>query len=269
MANEIKMIVNPTFPAYASKKYSGFFLMRFFQNEEHRNYFLSGKLYMRSQTDFSKEEYGIGRDDWTEGADLVVAPWNQETFPDVRFVTGKDGSVAVQVTEYKERPEGYRDNQFFVNYPLTNQKRNIYCMYTLWCNTKENLLSNIDIKGMKSFGEYGVLITDWREFFNRVGQAVKDEVSVSQMNCGFVNYIEDSNMKNVMKMNPFIKPAKGFNYQNEFRFCADTDNTNLLELDAHIDFRDIAVPIRLNDFAKTVSFNDGCLKCKPDFTEEL
>ena len=88
------------------------------------------------------------------------------------------------------------------------------------------------------------------------------------IDCGFVNYIEDSNMKNVMKMNPFIKPAKGFNYQNEFRFCADTDNTNLLELDAHIDFRDIAVPIRLNDFAKTVSFNDGCLKCKPDFTEE-
>lgn len=267
MSHEVKMVVNPTLPIYVNGKYDGFFLMRFFQTEEFRKYFLSGKLYMRSQTDFSKEEYGIGRDDWTEGADLVVAPWNQETFPDVKFVTEKDGSVAVQVTEYAERPEGYRDNQFFVSYPLSNQRKNIYCMYTLWYNTKENLLATVDIEGMKSFGEYGVLITNWREFFNRVGQAVKEEVSISQMNCGFVNYIEDSNMRNVMKMNPFIKPADGFNYQNEFRFCADTDNTELLELDTHTNFNDIAVPIRLTDFVETVSYNDGYLKYKPDFAE--
>ena len=267
MPDEVKMVVNPTFPTYANERYNRFFLMRFFQTEEFRKYFLSGKLYMRSQTDFSKEEYGVGRDDWTEGADLIVAPRNQKTFPDVRFVTGEDGSVAVQVIEYTERPEGYRDNQFFVSYPLSNQRRNIYCMYTLWCNTKENLLSNIDIEGMKSFGEYGVLIADWREFFNRIGQAVKDEASITQVNCGFVNYIEDSNMKNVMEMNPFIKPANGFDYQNEFRLCADTDNTNLLELDTHTDFSDIAVPIRLTDFAKTASFYDGYLKYRPDFIE--
>ena len=67
-----------------------------------------------------------------------------------------------------------------------------------------------------------------------------------------------------MYMNPFIKPADGYSYQNEFRFCADTDNTNLFVLDTHISFKDIAVPINLRDFADSAAFSNGQLLFRPD-----
>lgn len=258
MSNRVKLIFNPVLPEYACGKYENFFLMRFFPNKDFRDYFLSGKLYMRSHTDFAKQEFGNGRDDMTEGADLIVLPRNTETFPDIRFVQ-ENKEVYVQVIEHTEKPEDYRENQVFISYPISHQQRNIFCMYTLWCNSKEKSSINIDVDNMKNFGEYGVIITDIKEFLNRVGTAVNKEESISQMNCGFVNYIQEEKMKNVMRMNPFIKPAETFSYQNEFRFCADTDNTETLVLDTHTNFEDIAIPIKLEEFAESASYVNGQL----------
>ena len=67
-----------------------------------------------------------------------------------------------------------------------------------------------------------------------------------------------------MRLTPFTKPASGFSYQNEFRFCAETDNEDLLELDTHKSFRDIAIPIQLQEFADTVIFKNGKLYFKAD-----
>lgn len=266
MEKNIKLMFNPTLPKYVHGKYDNFFLMRFFSNKDLRDYFLSGKLYMRSHTDFAKQEFGVGRDDITEGADLIVLPRNTETYPDIRFIQ-KDGEVYVQVVEYTKKPKDYRENQAFISYPVSHQQRNIFCMYTLWCNSKENLLLNIDVNNMKNFGEYGVIITDLREFLNRVGTAANKEGSILKMNCGFVNYLEEEDWKNVMSMNPFIKPAEGFSYQNEFRFCADTDNTEVLELDTHTSFEDIAIPVSLEEFAKSASYINGQIQFRREVTE--
>lgn len=263
MMDKVKLVYNPAFPEYACGTYDNFFLMRFFPNKEFRDFFLSGKLYMRSHTDFAKQELGVGRDDITEGADLIVLPRNNETFPDIRFVQ-EDGKVYVQVIEHTERPKDYRENQVFISYPITHQQRNIFCMYTLWCNSKENFMINIDVENMKNFGEYGVIVTDLKEFLNRIGTAVNNEDSISQMNCGFVNYIQEENLKNVMRMNPFIKPAETFSYQNEFRFCADTNNTELLILDTHTCFDDIAIPIKLEEFAESASYVNGQLQFRKE-----
>lgn len=265
MSNKVKLLFNPTLPEYAYGKYDNFFLMRFFPNEDFRDYFLSGKLYMRSHTDFAKQELGVGRDDFTEGADLIVFPRNNETFPDIRFVQ-EDDEVYVQVIEHTEKPKDYRENQVFISYPISHQQRNIFCMYTLWCNSKEKLIINIDVNNMKNFGEYGVIIADIKEFLNRIGTAVNEEQSIAQMNCGFVNYIQEEKMKNIMRMNPFIKPAEMFSYQNEFRFCADTDNTEILELDTHTSFRDIAIPVNLEEFAKSASYINGQIQFRREIT---
>lgn len=265
MEKNIKLMYNPMLPKYVHGKYDNFLLMKFFPEKDFRDYFLSGKLYMRSHTDFAKQELGIGRDDISEGADLIVFPRNNETFPDIRFIQ-KDGEVYVQVVEYTEKPKDYRENQVFISYPASHQQRNIFCMYTLWYNSKENLLLNVDVDNMKNFGEYGIIITDQRKFFNRVGTAANKEESILKMNCGFVNYLEEQDLKNVMSMSPFSKPSEGFSYQNEFRFCADTDNTNVLELDTHTSFEDIAISVNLEEFAKSVSCINGQIKFRREIS---
>ena len=143
--------------------------------------------------------------------------------------------------------------------------RNIFSMYTLWFNKDNELLSEIDVDSMKNFGEYGVLICDTKTFFDRVAIAANTEKSISKMECGFVHYI---NGKNVMNLTPFIKRADGFSYQNEFRFCADTDNEELLELDTHTSFQDIAIPIRLQEFANTISLKNGLFYFQVDQSNE-
>lgn len=265
MENNIKLTFNPTLPKYIHGKYDNFFLMRFFPSKDRRDYFLSGKLYMRSHTDFAKQEFGVGRDDITEGADLVVLPQNNETFPDVRLIQ-KDGEVFVQVVEYTEKPKDYREHQAFISYPATHQRRNIFCMYTLWYNSKENSLIDIDVDRMKNFGEYGAIITNLTELLNRIGTAANKEESIFKMSCGFVNYLDRQDWGNVIRMNPFIKPAEKFGYQNEFRFCADTNNTEVLELDTHTSFEDIAVPINLEEFAESVSYKNGQIQFRREIT---
>ena len=76
------------------------------------------------------------------------------------------------------------------------------------------------------------------------------------------------NGKNVMNLTPFIKRADGFSYQNEFRFCAETDNEELLELDTHTSFQDIAIPIRLQEFANTISLKNGLFYFQVDQSNE-
>lgn len=259
---EHKMTFYPRPPEYVREGYSNFLLLKFFPQEIHRDYFLSGKLYMRQQTEFVNEELGQGRSDITEGAEMVVIPHDSNTFPDIRFLE-KDGKAYVQIVEHTEKPEDYRDHQLFISYPARNQRRNLFCMYTLWFNNDNHEICVPDAEHMNNFGEYGVLITNHIEFFNRIAKAVNEDGSIQKMDCGFVNYVKS---RNVMEMNPFIKPEEGFSYQNEFRFCAETDNTNLLELDTHIGFRDIAIPIRLNEFCESVKFVDGKIVFKADIS---
>lgn len=264
MNNGTKMAVDWSVPSHVKGKYDSFLLLKFFEEETYRDYFLSGKLYMRQHAAFTNEELGKGRSDCTEGSDFAVLPLYTNTYPDIRCRTIK-GELYVEVTEYPERPDDYRENQLFIKHPKQSEYRNIFSMYTLWYNTSRGLICKIDADNMKSFGEYGVLIVDTDTFLNRVALAASREHTIRQMSCGFVHYIEG---KNVMNLDPFKKRAEGFLYQNEFRFCAETDNTDLLELDTHTSFQDIAIPIRLKEFADTVSFKDGNLNFKADVSNE-
>jgi len=255
----LKINFRSDIPAYAKEKFNDCILIKFFDSEEHRKYFLSGKLYMRSQTDFINSEMGAGRADVTEGAEVVVSHKNDETYPVTKFEM-QDGNFCVNIVEYKEKPEGYRENQGFISYPLVNQKRNIFCMYTLWINTIANKHIDICKQEMQKFGAYGVVITNPIQFLNRIGAAFNQNASVLNAECGFVNYIRE---KNVMDMNPFSKP-ESYIMQNEFRICANTDNTNLLELPVEGGFEDISIPIRLDDFVESFEYREGIISFNVD-----
>lgn len=64
-------------------------------------------------------------------------------------------------------------------------------------------------------------------------------------------------------MNPFSKP-ESYIMQNEFRICANTDNTNLLELPVEGGFEDISIPIRLDDFVESFEYREGIISFNVD-----
>ena len=255
-----KLIYNSRFPDYIRDNADSFFLLKFFSKEEQRDYFLSGKLYMRQHTEFANEELGHGRADYTEGAEVVAVQKSDTAFLDIRFVQADSGELYVRLDELSEKPEGYRENQAFISYPVENQKRNIFCMYTLWGNTENDSVTPIDVNCMSNFGEYGVLITNSVEFLNRVAIAVKNRDDILSGHCGFVEYYSECQVGNIIDMNPFLKRAEGYLHQNEFRICVDTDNTDLLELDLGVRLTDIAVPIKLASFSRDLRYNDGQLQ---------
>ncbi len=257
-----RLIFRNAVPPYA-KEYDSCFLLKFFQKEEYRDYYLSGNLYMKQQTEFSKEELGIGRFDITEGAKTVVMPNKADLFADVRFVNS-NGKLCAQIIESKQRPENYVENQFFIYYPIENQKRNIFSMYALWCNREKEIISNFEKDKMKNFGEFGIIITNPYEFLQRVSIAAKKDKSIEQISCGYVNYIPEDQWENVMEMTPYIKPEKDFCWQNEFRICADTNNMDLLRLPLFQELRDISISIRLCDFAETAHYENDQLYFKAE-----
>lgn len=259
-----KLIFNQGFPSYAQKKYDSFILMKFFPSKEYRDYFLSGKLYMRQHTEFAKEELGEGRADFTEGAEIVAIQRNSDKYLDIRFVQNDDGEVLVRFDELSEKPANYREHQMFISYPVANQQRNIFCMYTLWMNVKADNLCVIDKDCMSKFGEYGILIIKTSEFLNRVAQAINNDENISKAQCGFVEYFQEENAGNIMKMHPFLKPATKYAHQYEFRVCVDTNNKDLLELDLGCPLTDIAIPITLSVFSGSVRLNRGSLLFQSD-----
>lgn len=258
-----KMTFIPDLPRYAFGSYNGCVLIKFFDTKDHRDFFMNGKLYMRPQTAFSEEELGDGRFDLTEGADIVVLPRNNKTFPDVRCEI-EDGHAVIKVYEYIEKPENYKDNQAFISYPLVNQKRNLFCMYTLWTDSASDSFMPFQKETLEPFGQYGVVIVDFYEFIKRIGKSINRESTVITAKCGFVNYLENNELKNVMDGNPFYKDADKYREQNEFRILVETDNLNLLELPIIDGLSDIAIPIRLDDFASSVQINKGVLTFKAD-----
>lgn len=251
------------FPKYVQDSYNTFCLLKFFPEEWQRDYFLDGKLYMRPHTDFPNSDLGEGRSDITEGAGIVVMPRNEKTFPEVKFVPDENGDICVQIVEHVKRPEDYKPTHF-ISYPNAQQKRNLFCMYALWMNTKTEELRLFDDTMIKNFGEYGIIITDMSAYINRIAVAGNSLPSIQEMHCGFVNYIPAAEEKNITEMNPYKKFANGFANQSEFRICAETDNKELLELDTGTSLHDIAIPINMKTFLKTVKLSNGSFSFEDD-----
>lgn len=251
MEKQKKLVFKSAFPKYAKDKYDSFFLLKFFDTEEHRDYFLSGKLYMRQLTEFALQELGRGRSDYAEGAGLIVMQYNKEKYVDFKTIS-ENGNLYIEVTEYSEPPEGYLGNPIVIHYSAENQRKNIFSMYTLWYNREKSCVCPIDVDEMDQFGEYGIIIPDWSKFLGRVARAMDKDESILKAVCGFIEYYGEEQQQNIMLGDAFLKNKDEFSYQNEFRICADTDNMSLLELDTHLNFEDIAIPIRLSQFAETV-----------------
>lgn len=250
-------------PEYVKEKYDAFYILKFFPEKWQRNYFLDGKLYMRSHTEFANSDMGDGRFDITEGAEIAVMQRNEKSFPEVKFIQSDNDEIYVQVIENTEKPENYNPPRFF-SYPNKEQRRNIFCMYVLWLNRETGDLRLYDDAMIRNFGEYGIIITDFSAFINRVAIAGNTRHDIEEMHCGFVNYIPKNNEENGTHMNPYLKFANGYYNQSEFRICAETNNKNLLELELDDKLRDISIPINMKTFLSSVKYNNPILSFQDD-----
>ena len=244
------------FPAYVKDIYDDCYIIKFFNEKWQRDYFLAGKLYMRTQTDFNKDEIGEGKSDFTEGADTIVIPLNEQTYPITRFVPDNDGNYYAITVDYTMKPDGYVPS-LFIHFPTESQNRKLFCLYSLWLNKETGILGEIDSRMINNFGEFCVLIKDFPSFLRRLEAAGYDNPTIKTMNCGFVEYTLESDERNVSKGNPYKKSDKLFGYQKEFRICAETDNAEVLELDLGRTLCDIAIPFNGKTFISTARYDDG------------
>jgi hypothetical protein len=105
----------------------------------------------------------------------------------------------------------------------------VFCMYTVY--GKENDPINeikIDEKRLKKFGDFAVIITNFKEFISRIASRLPD------FNYELVRYIDMKNPTGIDKpaiFNPIVTKDKYFEYQREFRIFS-----NKWALSANSDF---------------------------------
>lgn len=182
----------------------GTYLLKFFENEQFQNDFLNGNLYMNTLKYFKKEEsLNTARSDQFE-----TIREHKQQIPDAiqigKLLFTKDNGEIISGTNTKI--SGKFDNC------------NILSLYSLWKETEDEKIV-IDKKN-KEFGNYCIVITNVKEFLNRIVNASKKENyiyridSVKYINRNLEYKIDDQEI-------PFTK-FDTFSYQREFRIAIDT-----------------------------------------------
>ena len=109
----------------------------------------------------------------------------------------------------------------------------------------------------KEFGQYGILILNRQEFFERVVRAITNNSEYEKWGLGFVDYLPQEQQKGLIDWHPFIKKQR-FSYQKEFRISFVSNDDKPIKLDLGCSLRDIAVPIMAKDLNE-IFFKDGKL----------
>jgi hypothetical protein len=199
------------------------YLIKFFNKEEHADEFIKGNLYLNRLSYFKKlEQSEDGRPDhyeavthWWQPHDLII----QLDVPGVGAVelTGKDFATPVSMQI------DYHDHL------------HIFCMYTIRTfgfEAKDGKFEGspeemaviqdqlaIDPEVLK-FGAHAVVVQA-PAFIERAKKALSEQAKANTMN--LVEYYDDETFHGQIetKKVPFMKQKK-FSYQNEFRICVDT-----------------------------------------------
>ena len=239
-------------PEYANA-YNGYILMKFTSKLEYQQNFLDGKLFCNELDWFAKCE-NLGQGDPNEGSSLVENIRN----PNYQSLNLKliNGDVFIVQSDYSKNPESYKRSTIYNYSSAENRKVKIICFYTSFINYKNYTIHNFPQNITTMFGNYGVLILDRIEFFNRLSNAFKSKPEYNPAIMGFVNYVDLQ--PGINEWNPFKKEAAIFGYQNEFRIAFKSDCPGPITLDLG-SIRDIAIPLLAKD-VNEIHFQDGKLQ---------
>ena len=156
-----------------------------------------------------------------------------------------DGKAVIVARDYSKEPCNFRPSGIVQYSTESNRRRKLMSFYTAFCNTSKNIIDIPSIKHTDEFGEYGIFITNRNEFFDRVIKKVKAVDKLQEAKFGFVQYINEPEIKGLYNWNPYMKRKK-YSEQNEFRitYIDSTDKPCFLEVG---DLKDIVFPIMKKD----------------------
>ena len=200
-----------------------FLLAKFFREEKHANDFVEGRLFANRLSYFKKLEGDKGRGDEDEGAivfprgsfTLELTAVNEDTGEEIDRITIGGSDV--------ETSPAMRLNWF--------NDINLFCMYVLhdWGLQYDPVENIQDFKGYLKisekcieFGEYAVVVTNYKEFVKRVYEAaVKAEYGLMGK---LVSYYdpEDGTPPINSEIETVFAKRKEYEYQSEYRFAIKT-----------------------------------------------
>lgn len=154
---------------YDKKDYDGYMLMKFWEKEEYQQEFLDGKLFFNTADYFAKCDQN-GRGDHNEGNTFVIDYENPNY---VAANLEKVGDTyAIVVRDYSNNPTEFKRGTIWDYSAAINRNRKIISFYTMFVNIEQQLIAPFDPKMKEEFGEFGILILNRQEFFERVYNAL-------------------------------------------------------------------------------------------------
>lgn len=239
---------------YDKKDYDGYMLMKFWEKEEYQQEFLDGKLFFNTADYFAKCDQN-GRGDHNEGNTFVIDYENPNY---VAANLEKVGDTyAIVVRDYSNNPTEFKRGTIWDYSAAINRNRKIISFYTMFVNIEQQLIAPFDPKMKEEFGEFGILILNRQEFFERVYNALNKNDEYANVGIGFIEYQPREKQQGITDWNPFIK-KDDFDYQNELRITFTSNTDQPVKIDLGCSLCDIAVPIYSKDIEQ-ICFKDGTL----------
>lgn len=233
-------------------EYDAYMLMKFTTSYEYQEDFLDGKLFFNT-SDFFASCDDMGRGDVDEGNTFIIDCDNPSLISANLEKVGN--TYALVIRDYKDNPAAYKQGTVWNYSAAINRRRKIFSLYTIFLNLKNQTMDSFSSKMREEFGEYGILVLNRQEFFERVIKAISNNSEYKEYELGFVDYLPREKQQGFLDWHPFIKKQK-FNYQNEFRITFISNDENPIKLDLGCSLRDIAVPIMSKDLDE-ICFKNG------------
>ena len=242
-----------------------FFLAKFFQEKEHANDFVNGRLFANRISYFKKIEGQDGRGDEDEGA-----------------IMSKDDDITIELTATNvETGEVVGKHTIYgteLAAPLVIRPRwfdhiNVFCMYAphssgfqgISADNAQDLKEQLEIpEACLELGKYAVLITNAVEFIRRVKVAA--ERKGYRICSGLVKYYDPEVGTPPVQsdLETIFTKSKEYECQSEYRFAIDTGTIgcNHIILDVG-KMDDITVCLNTSDINRSLSvrFKEGPSDC--------
>lgn len=241
---------------YVNEGYDSYILLKFTDSYEHQQKFLDGKLYFNTSDYFMMcdEE---GRGDVTEGNEWVIDPQSDGyQAANLRII---NGNAIIEIVDYSTKLEDYQPGTIFSYSPAVNRKRKLISCYTLYIDSQNNRIQEIDERMGIEFGEFGILITDTLAFYTRLEEGIRKHKGLRNAQFGFVEYMDNAKKIGLTEYNSFLKQSE-YSYQNEFRATfIDEESAPNEAVTIEVGYlRDIAYPL-YKDGIKELFMKDGLL----------
>ena len=172
-----------------------------------------------------------------------------------KFMPDSDGNIM-----YVLDSGGIDENQAILEIAhdrKTHSEKKLYCMYTLWGDSRNKKFMGIDSRITEEFGEYAAVVWNAPLFLRRIKSAVDliREQMRSDLRYGFVQYLKKETLSAISPIGIYKKLQEEAAHHNEFRICFDMKNIVGAYSSFQIQNSDICVPDKTDNLVHMVKMD--------------